>query len=765
MIKDFSARKLQAPVSDTSCCYSKGACPLDDQVLEQSKAIKNSYVIALAGNPNAGKTSVFNRLTGANQHVANFPGVTVERVEGRARVGGKDWVVVDLPGTYSLTAYSIEEIVARNFLAEESPDVVVDILDTSNLQRNLYLATQLLEMGIPLVLAANMQDVAARRGYKIDLDALTEKLGLHVVSLEGHLGKGINELKSAINHCITDAGSLQAKQAQVRFGPELEDDLLQLENLINQGWKVDRRLHPPPRWVAVRLLEGDKHMLNRLPEWNENSDKLVLAAEDIVSRIEEREGVSTEVYLAGCRHAFIDQLMNDCRAELPPPWKRFRSDMVDNILLNRFFGLPIFLMFMYLSFKFTFTVGEIPMEWIENGFAWLAATIDTAWPADNLFKSLIIDGIIGGVGGVVIFLPNIVMLFFCLSLMEDTGYMSRAAFLMDRMMSRIGLHGKSFIPLLTGFGCSIPGIMGTRVLENERDRLLTMLVLPLMSCGARLPIYLLIIPAFFPEHLHARMLFLIYAIGVLLAIVSAKLLRISVLKGRNAPFVMELPPYKIPTIRSVVIQLRTRSWLYLRKAGTLILGISILLWMLASWPVPNVVANDFAAQKTQIIVDAGFDPVDFASDTFPPELKTALIEVDNLQAEAEMEYSLLGRIGKAIEPIMRPMGFDWKISTSMVGAFAAKEIFVAQMGIVFAMGETNEGSAGLRDALSERYSPLIGFCVMLFALVATPCMATFAVTKREAGGAKWAWFQLLGLTGMAWILTVIVFQVGSLLGY
>ena len=730
--------------------------------------------IALAGNPNAGKTSVFNLLTGARQHVANFPGVTVERKEGDAECCGCQVTIVDLPGTYSLTAYSIEEIVARNHLVDERPDLVVDVLDSSNLQRNLYLATQLLELDIPLVLVANMVDVARHRGMHVDLEELSRQLQLPVVAMEGHRGNGLHELRQVIHDCL----KCPCKEEQdcpgqggrrVEFGESVETLLGWLEQEIDQHWRSEVKQHPPARWLALRLLERDARVRDHMHLWLHKSGYLQERAEEISAGIEQSTGIHTEIYLANCRYEFIQELMQACRQkQAPRGLDGFRTDRVDRVLLHRFWGVPIFLGLMFLTFWLTFTLGSFPMDWIDAGFSSLAGWLDGVWPGSGPLKGLVIDGVIGGVGGVLVFLPNILLLFTCLSLMEDTGYMARAAFLLDRLMQRIGLHGKAFIPLLTGFGCSIPGIMGTRVMENERDRLLTILVLPLMSCGARLPIYLLIIPAFFPVHLHASMLFSIYLIGVVLAVGLAKLLKISVFRGPPTPFVMEMPPYKVPTLRSVYLQLRNRSWMYVHKAGTLILGVSVLLWVLASLPHPASYKLDYdgirQSLREQTAQLAGVSPAGLEEQALPPAIRDSLIVLDNLQAEEDLEYSLLGRLGKAIEPVMQPMGFDWKISASFLGAFAAKEVFVAQMGVVYAMGETDEGSTGLRDILRERYRPLVGFCIMLFALIATPCMATFAVTRRETGTARWAWFQLLGLTAVAWLLTTAVYQAGSLLG-
>jgi ferrous iron transport protein B len=703
--------------------------------------------VAIAGNPNAGKTSVFNQLTGSIQHVANFPGVTVERKEGRTQRHGQSWRVVDLPGTYSLTAYSIEEIVARAFLVEEKPDIVLDVLDASNLQRNLYLTTQLMELDQPIVVAANMMDVARHRKVRVNFEELAARLDLPLVLLEGHRGIGTSRLVETL---AKEMNTQRSSGARVSFGVPTEEKISLLEKKIATSLRANEP-HPPTRWIALRLLEGDHHVRERMDVWCSKASKLLQLADQLHDSIRDEQGMEAEVFMANRRHEFIRDLLMACSLTTAGPGHLFRSDITDRVLLHRFFGLPIFLGIMYLIFWLTFTLGAAPMAWIESGIGWLSAYLDLHWlaPQSQWLKHLVLDGIMGGVGGVLIFLPNILLLFFCLTLMEDTGYMSRAAFLMDRLMSRIGLHGKSFIPLLTGFGCTIPGIMGTRVLENERDRLLTMMVLPLMSCGARLPIYLLLIPAFFPESMHAQMLFGIYAVGMLLAIGMAKVLRISVLKGENTPFVMELPPYKFPTLRSLLMQVQLRAWMYLRKAGTLILGVSVLLWVLGSWP----------SAKT----DASFDvKIQEATSAGQTELVKELM---NQEVEASLAASALGQTGRWIEPVMRPMGFDWKISTSMLGAFAAKELFVAQMGVVMSMGEVDETSIGLREILRKNYSPLVGLSVMLFALIAFPCMATFAVTRRESGGLKWAFFQLGSLTGLAWVVSTAVFQIGSLLGF
>ena len=682
--------------------------------------MESRLVVALAGNPNSGKTTLFNHLTGTRQHVGNYPGVTVERKEGVCQHGEVEMQVVDLPGTYSLTAYSTDEVVARDFLIDEQPDVVVDVIDASNLERNLYLAVQLRELGVPLVLAFNMSDTARARGHEFDLQKLTRFFGAPIVPTVGHKKVGVPELLDAIV-ALADAGERQDPE-HIDYGREIEAEIGQIQSLIEgNGALAD---NGGARWLAVKLLENDEEVRERIeaPEIDAQIEKSVSHIEDVL-------GEHPETAIAGRRYGFISGACQEAvRSTIEI--RHTMSDRIDAAVTNRVLGLPIFLGLMYLVFHLTFTLGDPPMRWIEGFFGWLGSEGETWWPAgsDSALKSLFLDGIVGGVGGVIVFLPNILLLFLAIALLEDSGYMARAAFIMDRLMHRIGLHGKSFIPMLIGLGCSVPAIMATRTLENRRDRLTTMLVTPLMSCGARLPIYALIIPAFFAPDWHAPMLWTIYMIGFGLAIVSTKILRSTLLKGESVPFVMELPPYRMPTLKGVLIHMWERGWLYLRKAGTIILGISIILWALTSYP------------KTETRADTATDQ----------------------QAE-ELSYSIAGRIGHAIEPALEPMGFDWRIGTALIGAFAAKEVFVAQMGIVYAVGEADENSQSLRAQLRAHYSPLVAFCIMLFCLVSAPCMATIAITRRESNSWKWALFQLGGLTVLAYVLTAFVFQVGSFL--
>ncbi len=711
-------------------------------------------IVALMGNPNSGKTTIFNELTGSRQHVGNYPGVTVERKEGYRKHQGEEIKVVDLPGTYSLTAYSAEELIARNFLLDEKPDVVVDVIDASNLERNLYLATQLRELGVPLILVFNMSDMAKNRGFNFDLDKLKEIFGVDIVATVGTKGQGMEDLLDLILKTAKARGEEQNRQDRHKsatffsYSEPIEEEINKLRLILDSYETVKNRYST--RWLAIKLFEQDKELLSRFSN-SQILNQLNASSEAIEKKLDQ----TFESAIASERYDWIARV---CEQTVRSSIKKGKAmtEKIDAVVTNRILGIPIFLGMMYLVFHLTFTLGGPLMDVVEGFFAWTSEILSSLWPAgsESLLLSLLADGIIGGVGGVLVFLPNILLLFLAISFLEDSGYMARAAFIMDRLMHKLGLHGKSFIPMLIGFGCSIPAIMATRTLENRRDRLTTMLVIPLISCGAKLPIYLLIIPAFFPQMWHAPMLWLIYLIGIALAIVSAKILRSTLLKGDAIPFVMELPPYRLPTLKGIFVHMWERSWLYLKKAGTIILAISILLWAMSTFPVlPESRLADFENARMSAEAVAAEDA----------EIKELLVEIDHHEAEAALSYSIAGRIGRLMEPVIRPMGFDWRIGTALIGAFAAKEVFVAQMGIVFSIGEADEDSDSLRDKLQSNYPPLVGFCIMLFCLISAPCMATVAIMKRESNSWRWALFQLLGLTLMAYIVTSLVYQIGRLL--
>lgn len=744
--------------------------------------MKENLTIALAGNPNSGKTTIYNALTGARQHIGNYPGVTVEKKESTITYNNQQLKIIDLPGTYSLTAYSVEEVVARNVIINEKPDVVVDIIDSSNLERNLYLAVQLMELRIPLVFVFNMKDMAQEMGIKIDIKSLSNLFGVPIVETVGSKGDGV---KNILDEAIKAAQVPEIKYPVITYDKVIEKYVNSVEELIKQHSTNIENYNT--RWLAVKLLEGDKDVMQVVPS--------PIVAEEVKRAeidINKMLGDSPETAIASARYGFISGACQECVTTTVEA-RHNMSDAIDSVLVNRVLGIPIFLGLMYLVFQLTFTLGDPFMGWIEQFFGFLGDKA-SALISHDLLRSLIVDGIIGGVGGVIVFLPNIIFLFIAIAILEASGYMARVAFIMDKVMHKIGLHGKSFIPFLIGFGCSVPAIMATRTLDNQRDRILTMLVTPFMSCGARLPIYLLIIPAFFDKN-QALVLWVVYLIGIVMAIVIAKILGMTVLKGESAPFVMELPPYRIPTLKGVLMQMWERSWLYLKKAGTIILFVSIVMWALTVFPLfPAEKAAEFeqglpeleqaAEEKAAELAEIGYvimtdenmqeaesinsklTEIELAkAEKIAEELDEVNMQIEDINnkvAEAELEYSAAGRIGKFIEPVLAPIGFDWKIGTALIGAFAAKEVFVAQMGIVYSLGEAGEDSEALRDKLSENYSPLVGFAIMVFALLSAPCMATFAIVKRESNSWKWAFFQFFGMTVVAYIVTFIIYQVGRL---
>ncbi|MBP3556606.1 MAG: ferrous iron transport protein B [Thermoguttaceae bacterium] len=701
--------------------------------------MKNVIKIALAGNPNSGKSTIFNRLTGAKQTVGNFPGVTVERYEGRTRFEGRDVSVVDLPGVYSLASYSDEERVAAEFLKNETPDVVVNVVDAASLERNLYLTLVLKEQGRPLVVVLNMIDVARRRGIDVDAAALSKELGVPVLQTVGNRGVGVEEILAEVVR-VAESSSAPAETPSASACPS--DAAKSCEHCGGEC-------------------------------------ELAQTAADVA------------------RYKEIGRLCARCvKTDADAPASG--SDKIDAILTHRFLGIPIFLAAMYLVFQLTFTLGSYPMDWIDAGFGALSDWVDGAM-SEGVAKSLIIDGIIGGVGGVLVFLPNILILFLAISILEDSGYMARAALLCDRWMRRVGLHGKSVVPALVGFGCTVPGIMAAKMLSDRKERLATMFILPLFSCGARFPIYALLIPAFFPLEWQGLILWGIYLIGILLAVVVAKVMDVVFKNDEPAPFVIELPSYHRPTLGVVGVHTLERGWQYVKKAGTIIFAISVLLWALTTFPSLDAeTVAKFDAERARIEENADQIRAEAAAQlaenaqpkenaepteiTQPEEtaqfaeiadaeteeaeeadpVADALAAVDAAEGQAALERSYAGRVGRAIEPILRPMGFDWKIGTALIGAIAAKEVFVAQMGVVYSVGEADETSEPLAETLRANYSPLVGFCIMLFCLIATPCMATFAVMAKEAGSWKWAFAQWFGLTAIAWVLTTLVYQIGKM---
>lgn len=720
------------------------------------ESLKKTITIALAGNPNSGKTTVFNSLTGSRQHVGNYPGVTVEKKEGYRDHKGYRVRVVDLPGTYSLTAHSLEELIARHYVVEEKPDVVVDILDATNLERNLYLAVQFMELGARLVLALNMSDLAKAQGYEIDRKQLSVLLGCPVLQTVATKDEGMDELLDAAICQGNETCDLPS--VTVKYGREIEEEIGRLSSLLQRSAELAG--NHSPRWLAIKLLENDPEVRALVRRRCGNSDEVLDAVQRSTQHLEAVFGDAPEIIIADRRYGFISGACRESvRATVQSRYDM--SERIDSVLTNRIIGLPLFIGLMYLVFQFTFTLGAPVMELLEKLFGWIGAIISSLWAAESesALKSLLVDGIVGGVGSVLAFLPNIMFLFLAIAILEDSGYMARAAFIMDRIMHKVGLHGKSFIPMLLAFGCTVPAIMATRTLEHRTDRLTTILVLPLISCGARLTIYAMMIPAFFPLAWRARVLWILYITGILLALLSAKLIRVTFLRGEATPFVMELPPYRMPTVRGVAIHMWERSYMYVKKAGTIILAVSIILWALMSYPKSSRVEKTYDAKMAEVHKALA------ANGTTAPEaaIQESLGQLRREKEAQMLAHSAAGRIGRFLEPALRPLGFDWRIGTAFLGAFAAKEVFVAQMGIVFSIGDVETSHRSLRQKLRENYSRLTGFCVMLFAMIATPCAATVAVTRKETGSWKWALFQFGGLTVMAYILTLLVYQIGMLL--
>ncbi|HWR31641.1 MAG TPA: ferrous iron transport protein B [Negativicutes bacterium] len=702
--------------------------------------------VALAGNPNSGKTTIFNNITGAHQHVGNYAGVTVERREGFRRFQGQDLLVIDLPGTYSLTANSLDEVVARNVIIDEKPDLIVNVLDASNLERNLYLAVQLLELERPMVLALNMTDMAEQAGLKLDETALQRRLGIPVVGLVGNRNQGTDELLQA----VVDASATHAFHFfSVDYGLKIEMGIKQ----VLEALKTLTNLKYPMRWLAIKLLENDSDVKNAIVGIA-GGDKVLSSVEAIRNKTTVIVGEELEIAMAESRYQYVGEVYRDF-VDSRARTEQSVSDRIDKVLTHRIIGIPIFFGIMWLLFNIVFTVGEIPKGWIEEGVKWIGGTVG-ANMVEGQLRSLLVDGIIGGVGSVITFLPMILLLFLGIALLEDTGYMARAAFVMDRVMRAVGLHGKSFIPLLLGFGCSVPAIMGTRTLENRGDRMVTILVSPLMSCSARLPVYTLLIAAFFSESMAGSVLFSIYFLGVALAVGMALLFRKWLFPGATEPFIMEMPSYHIPTVRSILIHMWERSILYLKKAGTLILTASILMWFLTNYPANVEYAKDYDAAKAAV------------TETYDaPTANPMLAQLDKEQAAEKIALSYAGRFGHFIEPVLKPLGFDWKMGVSLVSAVAAKEVLVSTLATIYSVGDVEADSQSLQEALAAdpTFSPLVALTLMVFTLLYSPCLAVLAVIRRETNSWKWPAFSFVYSTALAWIMAFIVYQGGSALGF
>ncbi len=710
--------------------------------------MKRSFKIALAGNPNCGKTTIFNLLTGTHQHVGNYSGVTVERKIGVCRMGEIKIEIVDLPGIYSLSSATAEERVAFSELMAGDVDLILDVIDSGNAQRNLYLTTQLAELNLPMILVFNMIDEARDRGLVFNFPILERFFGAPIVEAVGATGDGIDVLKRLLLQklCSTERNMPRP----IDFGNVAMSAIRELSEGIAK-LKLPLADRIPLRYLAIRMLEQDDD-IRKLPQTETLEPILKKWRKEIYTRF----GVSSETYIADCRYGMIAGSCREAITEKKQSRHQF-SEEIDRIVTNRYLGLPIFFLMMFVVFFLTFQCSIPLMNLLEFGFTKLGDLVNALWPAGRLeyLHSLIVEGIIGGVGGVLVFLPNILILFLAIAFLEGTGYMARAAFVMDGFMHKFGLHGKSFIPMLLGFGCTVPAIMATRTIESERDRLTTILVLPLMSCGARLPIYSLLIPAFFPPFWQAPIMWLIYLIGVVLALLCAGILKSTLFKGEDDIFVMELPPYRMPTLRSILLYMLERTMMYLHKAGTFILTASIILFLFNTLPEKpkEMYTKDYAAETVK---------VEQATNLSEQEKKSRIQTLSAEKEKERLQYSIAGRIGNAMTVVFRPIGFDWKICSALIGAFAGKELFVSQLGILNSFGDAEENATSLREKLRADYTPLQGFCIMLFCLITMPCIATVAVVKRETNSWKWMFFQMIGLTLLAYLITLAVYQIGLL---
>ena len=708
--------------------------------------MKKHFRVALAGNPNCGKTSIFNALTGARQHVGNYPGVTVESKTGTFTLADMQIELIDLPGVYSLSSSSPEEEVVFSEITKPGIDLIINVIDSTIPQRSLYLTTQLAELHIPMLLTFNMSDDAKRKGLKFDIPRLEKYFGSPIVQTVGCKSGGtaplLNKL-SEVLHSLDEHGV-----PMLSYGADIDDAIKNVAGKID-SLNIEKYKHVPSRFFAIKLLEHDKAM-QKLTEFAPVYDEV----EEQIEHLRKKHAIEADTFMADCRYAM---LAGACRNTISMTQEKRReiSDKIDLVMTNKFLGLPLFLLIIYLTFLLTFNCAEPFMAYIEAFFGWLSDFIKSIWSPDFLpyFRNLVTDGIIGGVGGVIVFLPNILFLFFAIAILEDSGYMARAAFVMDGVMRRFGLQGRSFVPLVLGFGCTVPAIMATRTIESDRDRKVTIMVLPLMSCGARLPIYAMIIPALFSNH-QATVMWLIYLIGVIVALIAARVLKHTIFKGEGEIYLMELPPYRMPTLKSLLLHMWDRGRMYLQKAGTIILFTSILLYICNTFPVKKDFSVNYDNQIAAIESNANLSK---------EEKTQAITTIENQKLSETMEYTISGRIGKSLEVIFKPIGFDWKVTTASISALAAKEIFVSQLGILYAEGEVSEESIPLRTHLRQNYTPLQGFCIMLFCLLSIPCLATLAITRRELNSWKMAIFEAAGLFLLAYITTFIVYNIGLFL--
>jgi ferrous iron transport protein B len=678
--------------------------------------------VALVGNPNCGKTSLFNMASGSHEHVGNYSGVTVDAKEGNFEYGGYHFKIVDLPGTYSLSAYSPEELYVRRNLIEDIPDVVINVVDASNLQRNLYLTTQLIDMNLKVVMALNMYDELEARGDKLDIKQLGYLLGMPIVPTVSRIGEGLEALFDKVIQVDENSDPHLARHIHINHGAELEQSIDRLKELIQKN--PDIRYKYSTRFLAIKYLENDKEVeavIEKLP----NRDEIIVARFQEQQRINEMLQSGAESALVDAKYAFVQGALAETYEPYQGKKKRTTlTDKIDALVTHKWAAFPLFLLVLYFVFNSTFVIGEHPVRWIESIVSHFSAFVASAM-SEGWLKDLVVDGVIGGVGSVLVFLPNILLLYFFISLLEDSGYMARAAFIMDKLMHKIGLHGKSFIPMIMGFGCNVPAILATRTIESPKSRLITTLIIPMMSCAGRMPVYILIAGAFFPKNAGLVMLGL-YALGILMAVLGAKILS-RFFKEDDLPFVMELPPYRVPTAKSIFRHTWEKGRQYLQKMSGIILVCSIVIWFL------------------------GYFPNQDRYDT----------------PQQQQEHSFIGYVGKAMEPALKPLGFDWRMGVGIVAGVGAKELVVSTLGVMYADDEpvaleTNADETRLQRALIKSVTPAGALAYMVFILLYFPCIATFIAIKHETGGWKWALFTAVYTIVLAWVMAFATFHLASL---
>ncbi|MBQ2111793.1 MAG: ferrous iron transport protein B [Bacteroidales bacterium] len=725
VISETEAKELLSARQSLPALDASGEAWLEREMDTLAEERRKVIRVALVGNPNCGKTSLFNIASGSHEHVGNYSGVTVDAKEGVFEHGGYRFDIVDLPGTYSLSAYSPEELYVRRNLVEDMPDVVVNVVDASNIQRNLYLTTQLIDMNLRVVMALNMYDELESRGDRLDIKQLGYLLGMPVVPTVSRTGEGIDTLFDTVIQIYEKSDPHLARHIHINHGAELEQSIDRIKRLIQKN--SDIRDKYSTRYLAIKYLENDRE-IEKVVEALPGRDEIIAARFEEKARIEGLLKSGTESALVDAKYAFVEGAL----AETYTQGKRRRNtltDKIDGIVTNRWMAFPIFIVLLYLVFEGTFVLGEYPMQWIEWLVEKLGAFVSMNM-ADGWVKDLVVDGIIGGVGGVLVFLPNILLLYLFISLLEDSGYMARAAFIMDRLMHKIGLHGKSFIPMIMGFGCNVPAIMATRTIESPKSRLITMLIIPLMSCAGRMPVYVLIAGAFFPKKAGLVLLGL-YALGILLAILGAKVMSLF-FKDDDLPFVMELPPYRVPTAKSIFRHTWEKGRQYLQKMSGIILICSMVIWFLGYFP------NHDAYDSVQ----------------------------------EQQEHSFIGYIGKSMEPVLEPLGFDWRMGVGIVAGVGAKELVVSTLGVMYAGEEpvseaqTEDGSVPsetrLQRALVKSVTPAGALAYMVFILLYFPCIATFVAIKNESGGWKWAIITAIYTILLAWTAAFLTFRIAGL---